>query len=212
MAGTLRMVFAASGATGAVLAGACGGGGGQHLSAGPPAAGPAASTPATGSMSASGGPTGPTGSADPSGPGRCGTGMLAARLRMAGPAAGSRYAVLVLTNQSVVSCRVHGYAGMLLLAASGAALPTNVIRLRPGPPAVVPLRPGQSAWAMVHWSVVPDSGEPQHGPCQPTPGRAWVTPPDERTQLTVAWDFGPVCQHGTIRLDPFAAGTGPSGG
>lgn len=142
---------------------------------------------------------------------RCGTAMLSARFLIQGPAAGHRYAALVLTNSANLACRTSGYPGMQLVAASGAPIPTKLVRMVHTEPLRITLYPGESAWTLLRWSVVPAPGEPQHGPCEPTPKNAWVTPPDERSHLTGPWVLGFVCEHGTIQLSPLAPGDGPAG-
>lgn len=144
-----------------------------------------------------------------SGSGRCATSMLSAALRAAGPAAGNRYAFLTLTNRSAAPCRVYGYVGLGLIGSDGRPLATQVVRLAPPQPASITLRPGGSAYTRLHWSVVAGPGEPQHGPCRPAPGQVWVTPPDERSHLTIAWSLGEVCGSGRVSTTPLTAGSGP---
>jgi hypothetical protein len=123
-------------------------------------------------------------------------------------AAGNRYAALVLTNTSSRSCRAFGFVGLQLTGVSGAKLPTTVIReTQPGPREIT-LRPGQSAWSRIHWTVAAGSGEPVTGPCEPQPSKLLVIPPDERTQLTAAWPSGSVCEHGKIFVTALSLGTG----
>jgi hypothetical protein len=195
----------------ALLAASCGSG---HASATPSPSQasvsvppPATTAPATPSSSAPG-PTPTTRRAVPLS-GRCGVADLSAQVRLAGPAAGHRYAILRLTNTSDRDCDVYGYAGMRLLGSGGKALPTSVVRETSPPPKTVALHPRASAWAMLHWSVVPADGEPAHGECEPAPLNAWVTPPDDTAHLTMAWSLGAVCASGTIWTTAFASGTGP---
>lgn len=141
--------------------------------------------------------------------GRCATSMLSAGLRMAGPAAGNRYAFMTLTNRSGTVCRVYGYVGLGLIGPDGRALPTQVVRLAPEPPASITLRPGGRAFTRLHWSVVAGTGEPEHGPCRPAPQQVWVTPPDERAHLTIPWSLGEVCGSGKISVTPLTAGSPP---
>jgi Domain of unknown function (DUF4232) len=140
--------------------------------------------------------------------GWCSTPILSAALRPAGPAAGNRYAFLTLTNRSAAPCRVRGYVGLALIGPDGRPLPTRVVRLAPPAPASITLRPGGSASTRLHWSVVPGSGEPEHGPCRPVPDQVWVTPPDERSHLTIAWSLGQVCESGEISVTALTAGPG----
>jgi hypothetical protein len=136
--------------------------------------------------------------------------MLSAHFHALSPAAGHRYADLVLTNSSSQTCQTFGYPGMQLLTSAGSPVPTNMVRLRPVTPLLITLHPGESAWTMLRWSVIPGPGESQTSACEATPSTAWVTPPDETTHLTVSWTMGMVCERGTIDVNPLARGTGPA--
>jgi hypothetical protein len=176
----------------------------------PPTSAPVVTSPAPPTPSMTPSPTaGPPRRATPPASGRCGTGALTGRVVPSGPAAGHRYAALVLTNRSGAPCRIYGYAGMRLIGSGGAALPTRVVRETSPAAATVTLPAGASAWAMLRWSLVPADGEPTHGACAPTPSNLWVTPPDQTTHLTVPWTEGMVCASGTIFTTAFAPGTGP---
>ena len=160
----------------------------------------------TGSTTSTGRPpTAPVGStsAAPSGPGRCRTADLSARLVPGSPAAGQRYATLVLTNRGGSPCTVFGFGGLGLVAPGGAPLPTRQVRLRDPAPATVAVRPGRSASAELHWSVVAGPGDAQSGNCQPAPATLRVIPPDETEALSVPWAEGPVCQGGTIEQQAY---------
>lgn len=170
----------------------------------PPAASatqPASPHTAAGSGSNSGSDSG-------SGSARCQASQLSGHIRMMQPAAGNRYAALVLTNTSGRSCHTYGFVGMQLAGPKGNDLPTNVVRETRPAPSRVTLRPGQSAWARIHWGVVPGSGESSSGQCEPTPSRLLVIPPDERTQLAATWPGGSVCEHGKILTTALASGSG----
>ncbi|GAA4851724.1 DUF4232 domain-containing protein [Saccharopolyspora rosea] len=129
---------------------------------------------------------------------RCHTSMLTGAVQQADAGAGQRYGELVLRNTSDETCTLYGYGGMQLLGSDGKALPTTMKRSPNPGPSLIRLAPGQSAQATLHWTVVPHSGEPTDGQCQPTPVRAYVTPPDETDPLTVTWNLGPVCGFGSI--------------
>jgi hypothetical protein len=169
---------------------------------------PTGSATPTGSRTSTGrppsAPVGSTSSA-PSGPGRCHTGDLAARLVAGNSAAGQRYATLELTNRGGSPCTVFGFGGLGLVAPGGTPLPTRQVRVRDPAPATVVLGPGHSAGADMHWSVVPGPGEPQSGNCQPVPAALRVIPPDETEALSVPWSEGPVCQGGTIEQTAYAS-------
>jgi hypothetical protein len=86
----------------------------------------------------------------PAGPGRCHTADLTAGLHHLDPGAGQRYDVLALTNRSTSTCRVYGYGGVQLLDAARRPLPTHQMRGRYAPPRLVLLRPGASAYSLLH--------------------------------------------------------------
>jgi hypothetical protein len=123
-------------------------------------------------------------------------------------AAGNRYAALVLTNTSSGSCRTYGYVGLQLTGAGGTKMPTTVVRETRQSPHAITLRPGQSAWTRIHWTVASGAGEPVTGPCEPQVSRLLVIPPDERTQLTAGWPSGSVCEHGKIFVTALSPGMG----
>jgi hypothetical protein len=140
---------------------------------------------------------------------RCHTADLAAHLRQLDPSAGNRHAVLTLENTSGRTCHTRGHAGMQLRASTGTALPTKAVWVGGGG-STVTIKPGHRAYTRLDWGVVPSGGEPVTGRCEPTPARLAVTPPDERTQRTVTWPYGPVCGHGAIDSQPLRAGSGPA--
>jgi Protein of unknown function (DUF4232) len=195
----------------AILAAGCGSSGSGGQTASPVSSDQAAGSPSasasalpTSSANAGSSGTGSTGNAA-TGTSRCHTSMLSAHVTMGSPGAGQRYAFLVLTNTSTATCRVYGFPGMQLLSASGANIPTNVVR-EPVTPTLVTVAPGKHAFSQLHWTVVPGTGE--GSPCEPNPSKAKVTPPDETAPLTTSWPGGSVCQHGQITVRPFKAGTG----
>ncbi|RCW43657.1 uncharacterized protein DUF4232 [Halopolyspora algeriensis] len=134
---------------------------------------------------------------------RCHTSMLAGNLRRENPAAGQRYAELVLRNSSARTCTVHGYPGLLLVGSDGRPLPTDVSRMPDTDPEPVRLAPGESAVATLHWGVVPAGNEPVDGPCGPEPAELEVIPPDERDPLATPWALGPVCAGGSLDVTAF---------
>lgn len=129
---------------------------------------------------------------------RCHTGDLSGSVQNQDAGAGQRYADLVLRNDSGRPCTVYGYGGMQLVDASGRPLPTNLQREADPGPSLVHLAPGATTRSTLHWTVVATGDEPTDAPCEPEPAGARVTPPDETDQLTVAWNYGPVCSHGRI--------------
>ncbi|GAA0259524.1 hypothetical protein GCM10009527_064360 [Actinomadura nitritigenes] len=210
---SLRPAYALTLAAAAGALCACGGGGGSHASPTPTGTTASPPSPAPSLSPPSPAPTGSTPRGTPGavggGSGRCRTDGLEVRISTAGPAAGQRFAFLTLTNTSGSACHVRGYVGMLLLTASDHPIPTNLERLSPPGPQTVVLRPGGSAHARLQWTIVPGAGEPAHGACAPTPGLAWITPPDERAHLVVAWNQGVVCGGGHVSTTPLSPGPAP---
>ena len=138
------------------------------------------------------------------GPQRCAPSSLKGSFTLApgGGSAGHVEAQVVLTNVGAAVCTMFGYIGMQLLDASGAPLPTNVVRV-PGTEKLVMLRPGASASVIAQFSSdVPGAGDSTTGTCQPVAKSTEITPPDERQQLVVPGPDSPVCQRGTIDIQP----------
>jgi len=165
---------------------------------------PPPTTPGSGTSTARP-PSAPVGStsAAPSGPGRCRTADLSARLVPGSPGAGQRYATLVLTNRGGSPCTVFGFGGLGLVAPGGTPLPTRQVRLKDPVPATVTVQAGHSVGAELHWSVVAGPGDAQSGNCQPVPATLRVIPPDETEALSVPWAEGPVCQGGQIEQQAY---------
>ncbi len=138
----------------------------------------------------------------------CATDSLSASLDAMSPAAGNRYAALVLTNTSDAACRTQGWPGLQLTARDGDEIPTTTVRDRSETAEQLTLQPDESAWARLHWSVVPGEGDPATG-CDPEPASLRVIPPDERSTTGAAWELGTVCGDGRIETLPLAAGDGP---
>jgi hypothetical protein len=134
--------------------------------------------------------------------GRCHTSQVAASLIPESPAAGQRFATLVLTNRSQRACGIFGYEGLQLLDRRLGPLPTHLIRRDLDARRNLVMRPGRSASALLHWTVVPSSDEPVTRPCEPTPALVRVTPPNEFRSLIIPWRLGPVCGHGRVDTRP----------
>jgi hypothetical protein len=92
---------------------------------------------------------------------------------------------------------------MQLVTATGAHVPTAIERV-PGQAPLVTLTPGQQASSLLHWTIVPGTGE--GSPCEPTAAGLVVTPPDETAPLHTSWPGGVVCQHGQIFATAFQPG------
>jgi hypothetical protein len=136
----------------------------------------------------------------------CQAGQLAAHVGDPDSGAGQRYSKLVYTNNSPKDCTMFGFPGLQLLGPANP--PTNVVRNnKPKTLVTLPAGGGQ-AYTTLHWGVVPGSGEPTMGDCEPTPNQIKLTSPNAFASLTQAWTFGPVCEKGTIDVDPMAPGTG----
>ena len=180
------------------------------------------SSPATQASASTTGHVGtasPTASSDSSTPtatqqSRCHSNMLTATMTYypGGAAAGRRAGWLTLTNSSSTSCRVYGYPGLQLVTSTGTTIPTTVTRSTTlnGPPVLVPLAPGASAYVLMTWEGVPAPDEPQHGDCEPRPATIKVIPPDETTQISATWPTDPVCYHGHLTTGAFHPGKPPS--
>ncbi|MGP4021068.1 DUF4232 domain-containing protein [Saccharopolyspora sp. 5N708] len=143
-------------------------------------------------------PEPPAAAPEPNEVGRCHTSMLSGSLGQPDAGAGQRYADLVLRNSSNETCTLYGYGGVQLIDQSGQPLPTTMQRTPNPGPSLITLDPGETARAVLHWTAVPHEGEPTDGPCQPTPVRAEVIPPDETDPLSITWNSGPVCGFGAI--------------
>ncbi|MEU0950714.1 DUF4232 domain-containing protein [Streptomyces canus] len=135
------------------------------------------------------------------------TGDLKVQIHALNAGAGQRYASVVLTNKSRKSVRTQGYVGLQLLNSAGKNVTTHVVR-DPGHPKLITLKPGQSAYTELHWSVVGAKGEPTKA--EKNPAKLEVTPPDSRHHLTTSWKLGEVLQKGRIDVTPLAKGTGPT--
>ncbi len=94
---------------------------------------------------------------------------------------------------------------MQLLNAQGGALATDAVRDHTLTPQRIVLAPGAQAYAQLHWSVVPGTGD-SGAPCSSAPARVEITPPDAYTHLTIRWAGGTVCEHGRIDVQPLVLG------
>ncbi|MEU7883232.1 DUF4232 domain-containing protein [Microbispora bryophytorum] len=131
---------------------------------------------------------------------RCRATGLRARVGRQDPGAGNRYAPLVLTNTSGKTCWVYGFVGLVLIDGRGDVLRTRT-RRESVTPHRVSLRPGASAHARLHWTVVPSGHETR---C-PSSARLMIIPPDEVAHLEVPFT-ATVCDDGRIDARPMAPG------
>lgn len=120
-------------------------------------------------------------------------------------AAGTVTTTVGMTNTSPATCTMQGYPGMQLLSASGAQIPTTVVRDQaPFPsaaanaaPSLVSLAPGTSARFSIQWSDVPVGGETV---C-PASTKSEVTPPTDTAFAVMTLRIAP-CDHGTVHVSP----------
>ncbi|NVI92024.1 DUF4232 domain-containing protein [Actinomadura sp. BRA 177] len=133
--------------------------------------------------------------------------MLEARLANRYAVETNRYVTLILTNTSGTPCTIRGWAGLQLVNDDG-VVPTRV--RRDGTPRTVTIPSHGYAWERLYWTS--ELAGDESVPCQPTPTRLWVIPPDQTRHLTTLWNQGPVCRHGTISLTPIAESPAPVAG
>ncbi|MEV0662491.1 DUF4232 domain-containing protein [Actinomadura luteofluorescens] len=126
--------------------------------------------------------------------------MLTASLSGPDAGAGNRYLTLTLANKSGKHCRTGGWAGLQLSGAAG-KIPTRVFREGTARTIVIPN--GGRAYARLHWAVVPADDE-TGTTCEPVADTLRVIPPNQTESMNAMWRYGPVCQHGEIRLTPLA--------
>ncbi|NUT96610.1 MAG: DUF4232 domain-containing protein [Saccharothrix sp.] len=148
-------------------------------------------------------PTSPTTAAPAST--RCTAATLSGKVEPTDAGAGNRYGKFVVTNTGQALCTLNGYSGFQLQDANGQPVPTDLQRTQNPGPSPVPLAPGASAAANLHWNVVPAGDEPVDRPCQPEASGAAAIPPDETQPMSVAWGLGPVCGGGKIEISAFYA-------
>lgn len=210
-----RSVLAALTLGAAVTLSGCAGGSATSSSSDSPASvdgadrGPAPPSEPAGRDVESGKPGATGGSGDPgSRPQWCSTEALSVSLAPGQPAAGNRYAALVLTNSSPSACRTQGWPGLQLTGEAGEKIPTEVVRDRSVPSRPLTLSPGGKASARLHWTVVPGEGDPSDGRC-PDPRAVRVIPPDEHTAKAADWRLGEVCGAGELDVRPLLPGAGP---
>jgi hypothetical protein len=117
---------------------------------------------------------------------RCHTAELRARIGRPSPGAGQRNFPIVLTNTGERTCTLYGYPGAAFVDAAGKQLGPDPKRSA-DTPMTVRLTPGRSAWAGLTFASPEISGARTA-----VPNALFVTPPDERDPLKVAWTAGKV--------------------
>jgi hypothetical protein len=136
----------------------------------------------------------------------CQANQLSANLTNPQAGAGQRYLTLVFTNTSSKDCTMFGFPGLQLLGPGNP--PTNVVRSNK-PKVLIGLQAnGGQAFTTLHWGAIPGTGDSQMGNCQPEPNQIKLTSPNAFGSLQQPWTYGPVCEKGTIDVDPMAAGSG----
>jgi hypothetical protein len=144
---------------------------------------------------------------------RCYSSQLAVTPGRAQGAAGSVGQTVQLRNLAHVTCTLEGYPGMLLLNASGHALPTVVHRgasvtVSARPVSLVTLTPGQSAAFDIGYASATGYANKR---C-PTSTRVEITPPNDFAALTINWRLQPfggtieALRCGLINVSPVYAG------
>jgi hypothetical protein len=134
---------------------------------------------------------------------RCHTSDLTGQVADYDGGMGQRYAGLGLTNTTARSCTIYGYPGLQLVDAYGRNRQTRTSWIRSTAPTRLVVRPGQTVWALLHWTVVEADEEEWANDCAPDPAALRVIPPDETTQLSMAFGAGRLCQHGDITVGAF---------
>ncbi len=147
-------------------------------------------------------PAGPTTTTVAAGPVRCATAALTGSVVGSSGAAGTIETTVALRSTATVPCTLGGYPGLQMLAASGAPLPTTVVRkgtysFTSMAPTTVTLAPGQSAVFNIGYSDVPVGTETT---C-PTSASAQVTPPNAFDHLLIDAALAP-CGGGTLVVSP----------
>jgi hypothetical protein len=121
--------------------------------------------------------------------------------------AGHIEARLVLTNHTARTCRTGGYVGVGLVSATGASLPTKVVRDTAIAAATLTVAPGASISALARFSPdIPGPGDSQTGACQPVATHSLVIAPNDTSQISVPGPQSSVCEQGTIDLRALQSG------
>jgi hypothetical protein len=188
--------------------------GGTAAPAGTPtasASAPASVEPApTQSTDPSTPPTGTQTNAGNTTPTKCQTSQLTGDIEQYAPPgqAGSSYQARVKLTNTGNRCTMSGYINIQLLA-NGSPRETKVTKSGDAAETVT-LNKGDSAWAIIAWSFLPNADEQGTEPvCAPKATGALVTPPGGTGTIRIAEDFGVICSHGELYTRPVSA-TRPS--
>ncbi|MHB8681105.1 MAG: DUF4232 domain-containing protein [Acidimicrobiales bacterium] len=161
----------------------------------------AESTSTTGGSSITGASSSTTGA----GTTHCLAADLAVSVAGSEGAAGTNEITFALRNSSSSTCAMEGFPGAQLYDASGAALPTTVVRggsynFTNFAPANVVLAPGAIADFNMGYSDVPTGNS---GQC-PTAASLWITPPDDVDHAVVTEQIQ-ACSGGKLSVSPVFA-------
>jgi hypothetical protein len=177
-----------------------------------PASGP--TTAATGTTGATGATSATSTSATstPTGVPTCRTVDLSPEASLVSDSAGAGQMEMniKLTNTSGHPCTIYGYPGMMLEDQNLSGQATTVTRDPDVPATLLTLADNGSAATTAEFDVdMPMGDEPASGPCEPNSVYLEITPPDQNTQLVTRILSGPVtvCDHGTLNVLPFVAGS-----
>lgn len=132
----------------------------------------------------------------------CPPSQLRIQVSGSGGAAGTIELTFSLTNITSVSCTMQGYPGILLLDASGVALPTTVVRggslsFENIAATAVSLSPSETAYFNLGYSDVT-------APCSMA-SQVEVTPPNDTAHATVPVTSLQACNNGTLTVSPVFA-------
>ena len=145
-----------------------------------------------------------SGSARAAAPRHCSVQQLSATFAPGSPGAGNRYSTLTLRNRSSSGCDTGGYVGLGLENAADHSVATKAVRVDPSRQHAIYLAPGKRATTLLHWAVIPGTGDRAGGPCFTAPTHILVTPPDSYSSLQLRWTQGAVCEGGRIDITPLA--------
>jgi hypothetical protein len=139
---------------------------------------------------------------------QCRTTQLTARTSAGTAGLGHAGFVLVLTNRSSTACRTGGYVGLLRLDRERRRLPTAVHRgsgylFESRAPRTLVVGAGRSVSAGVEWLDAAGPADPAD--CFAAGRYLEVTPPNERTHLTIRAETGD-CDGGFISTTALEAG------
>jgi Protein of unknown function (DUF4232) len=144
-----------------------------------------------------------------SGSSRCKVGNLVGSVVGGSGAAGTIETTFALKSTATATCVLGGYPGLQMLSASGALLPTKVVRggsysFTKMAPTTVTVAPGGSVEFNVGYGDVPVGNETS---C-PSSESIEITPPNAYGHLVTAAKLSP-CGGGTLVVSPVFSPSGP---